>query len=1050
MNLSGISIRRPVLATVLSLLIVVAGAGSLGRLPVREYPDVDNPVVSVRTVYAGASPETVETAITEPLEQALNGIEGIRTISSVSASGSSSIDVEFVTSRDVDAAASDVTNAIQAALGRLPEDAEQPVVSKTGANQQAIMWLSLRSSTKSLEELSDLAERVGQPMLQILPGVARIIIGGQRRYAMRVWLDPRRMEALGVDAADVRRTLVEGNVELPAGLVEGDTRRFTVRANAMLDDPAAFGRLIVREEGGRIVRLEDVAKIEMGSSNYNSITKYGGVPVIGLGIVKQSRANELEVAEAVEQTIPRLREALPSDVELEKVVDNTTFVRASLAEVWSTLFEAFILVVLVNWFFLRSTATTLIPSAAIPVSVVGTFAVLYALDFSVNTLTLLALVLAIGMLVDDAIVVLENVFRHVEEGTPPLEAAYTGSKEVGFAVLVTTISLVAIFIPLSLLTGTSGRLFREFSLTMAGSILISMFVALTFIPMLCARYLKPPKKSHGKVYLAIERFFAWLDEKYAKGLSWAVVNPKKIVGFLLGNVVASVLLFYFLPKTLTPVEDRGRILTFVKAPQGATLAYTDRTLKEIEAEMAKVDEVQGYFSAIGLAIGGPSSTSSGIVFARLKPWEERKTSQQELVASFFPKFIRLPGALAFPINPPALGGGSREVEFVIKSSSASTDELSAVAEELAARARMVPGLVNVDTNLLVSNPQLDVRIDRSRAADLGISVADIGQTLQILLAEQETGDFVLKSKQYDVIPSVAPEFRSTPEQIGTFPIRTREGRLVPLASVLEVKSSIAASELRRYALERAATVSASLAPGFQLGDALAAVEGIAKEILPPGYTTALSGASREFAESSAAAVQLFLFSLLFIYLVLAGQFESWLDPFVIILSVPLGLLGALLTLYFAGQSINLYSQVGIILLLGLVTKNAILLVEYANQLRERGLVLLDAVIEAGKTRLRPILMTSTTTILGAIPLIIASGAGAESRRAIGYSVVGGLTFATALTLLVIPVVYLLVNRFAERMGIATVSRAIEPVPVIPAPVPLPSREESHERRAAGK
>lgn len=1024
MNFSEICISRPVFATVINLLIILAGLACYLTLPVREYPDVDNPVVSISTVYIGASPETVESAITEPIEQTLNGIEGIRNIASISSFGRSSINVEFIAGRDIDLATTDVTNAVQRALGELPDLAERPVVAKSGANSFPVMWLSIYGDEYSAVDLTDIADRIAKPPLQVLSGIAEVLIGGQRKYAMRIWLDPQKMAERRVDASDIRRTILESNLQLPAGEIEGNAGKFTILADAQIDDPTLYSDLIIRDDGDVQVRIKDVGWVELGSASYSTITRFNGEPIVGLGIIRQSRANQLEVSHAVRELIPRIQDVLPKGVTLSVSVDSTIFVEESLKEVWTTLAIAFVLVLLVNMFFLRSFATTVISSIAMPVSLIGTLSVLYTLDFSVNVLTLLALVLATGLLVDDAIVVMENIYRRQELGEDRMLAARRGAKEVSFAVIVTTISLAAVFIPLSLLTGSTGKLFREFSLTMAGSILISLFVALSLIPMLCSHFLNV-SRSHGRLYLLIERFFVALNHGYERTLLWAVRHRWLIFLFLVTNVILTVGMFRLIPSTLVPVEDRGQFLTVIRAPQGSTLAYTFHTLEKVEKRVQQFPEVEGFFAAIGLGIGGPPNASDGVVFTRLRPWDEREVKQQQIVGRLFPEFFGYPGAFAFPINLPSLGQRSvNDIEFIMKSETASLDEFTQVTDAILGRVRQLPELINIDTDLRLDNPQLNIVFDRERAADVGVPISSIAQSLQVLLAQTKVNEFILRNKQYDVITALSGPFRSIPEQINDIYVRARDGSMTPLSGLIRVVSVAAPARLNRYDLQRSATITASLAPGSTLGAALAKVQAIAQEELLPGFTTALGGAAREFVESSAEVYVTFAIALVFVYLVLSAQFENFFHPITILVSVPLAVFGALTTIWATGNTLNLYSQIGLILLIGLVSKNAILLVEYANQARARGKDMVDAVLEAGKNRFRPILMTSVTSILGAVPLLMATGAGAESRQPIGAAVVGGLTFSTMFTLLVVPVIYLLVVSLAERFGFNTVPPAI--------------------------
>jgi multidrug efflux pump len=1032
MWISDVSIRRPVLATVVNLLVVLAGVWAFRYLPVREYPDVDPPTVSVRTAYVGASPQTVENTITIPLEEALKGVEGIRTVTSTSSLGESAVSIEFESGRDMDLAANDVTNAIQAALTQLPDEAERPTVAKAAAGSRALIWLSVQGDGWAAPDLTDVAERIVKAPLQVLPGVADIVIGGRRKYAMRVWLDPDKMAAHRVDPSDVRRTILDNNLQLPAGAIEGDARQFKVLADAQIDDADVYENLIVRYDGDRPVRLRDVGRVELAANNYGTITRLNGKPTIGVGIVRQSRANELELSGRVLGMLPELRKAVPDGVTIKVAVDQTIFVKASLKEVWETLAIAFVLVVLVNLIFLRSLTTTFIASIAIPGAAVGTFFILNAFGYSINVLTLLGLVLAIGLLVDDAIVVLENVYRHQELGELPREAALRGTREVGFPVIATSVSLLAVLVPLGLLTGATGRLFREFAVTVGASIVISTFVALTLIPMLCAQFLKL-NKAPGAVSRAIDAPLRLSERLYEQALDWAVSHRVAMLGLLAGSVGATWWLYREIPETLVPVEDRGQFLTIVRAPEGATLAYTDRTLKEAEALVEAIPQKEAYFAAIGLSIGGPASASNGLVYTRLVPWEDREVTQQQIVAGLFPKYTAMPGALLFPVNPQSLGQGSlKDLEFIVKSSMAELDEFAGIVESLLEHVRGVPGLVNVDADLRLDDPQVRVVFDRQRAADLGVSVRQVTEALQLMVAEGKTDEFILRNKQYDVIASLFPSRRSQPDQLGRIQLRNREGDMVPLDNLVRHVTTAAPPALMRHGLERSATISGNLAPGATLGPVLRDVQRLAERDLPEGYTTALGGASREFAEASSELLLTFLFALVFVYLVLSAQFENFVHSLTIMLSVPLATGGALATLWATGQTMNLYSQIGMVLLIGLVAKNAILLVDYGNQRRARGAPLVDAIVEAGKTRFRPIVMTSVTSILGALPLVLAAGAGAESRHPIGAAVVGGLLFSTVFTLVIIPDVYILLTAAAERNGLGMNPPAIDLDEGVPA------------------
>ncbi len=1025
MRLSDVSIERPVFATVMSLLILVAGAASYFSLPVRELPDVDNPVVSVSTIYVGASPETVEASVTQPLEEGLNGIEGIRNIDSLSAFGFSSINVHFDADRDVDVAATDVSNAIQRTLGNLPQEAERPIVRKAGANNSPIMFINVFGEGYSAADRTDIADRLVQTPLQILPGVAQAIISGERRYAMRVWLDPARMAARHVDALDVRRAIQESNLQLPAGEIEADTRKFTINADARLVDPAQFAEIVIREENDAPVRIRDVGWAELGSENYQMVTRFTGRDTVGVGIVRQSRANELEVSAAVHAKLAQIQKTLPAGIESSVAVDWTDFVRQSLHEVSLTLAIAFAVVVLVNLFFLQSRTSTFVASIAIPISLVGTFVGMAVMGFSLNMLTLLGLVLSIGLVVDDAIVVLENVYRRQEHGEPPLLAARNGAREVGFPVLATTAALVAVMIPLGLMTGDTGRLFREFALSVAVAIAISAFVALSIVPMVCSRWLHVKERS-GRLSTAINTNVERVRDGYDRVLSFALGHRRAVALFFAGLLALMAFTFRFLPQTFLPVEDRGRFITFIRAPEGSTVAYTRAVLMKVEALLKATPEVKTWFAAIGIGFGAPASSSSGMVFTALKDFDKRERSQQEVVAELFPKFMQIPEALVLAFSPSSLQRQSNaDVEIAITSSSASLDEFAQAMGNILARARQLPMLVNVDSDLRLANPQLDIDFDRERAADLGVPVSAVSQALALLVSQSKADDFIMRNEQYDVVMALESPFRSVPEQLGQIHVRTLAGEMVPLSAVIEARPRVGPTFLNHYNLQRSATISANLAPGAALGPALSAVEEIVDQELPDGFGKALRGTSREFRESSATIYLTFGLALLVIYLVLAAQFESFLHPFTVLLSVPLATLGALLALALTGNTINLYTQIGIILLVGLVTKNAILLVDFANQERARGAGLIDALRRAGHTRFRPIVMTSATAILGAVPLVVPMGPGWESRAAIGTAVIGGLLFSTVFTLVLIPVFHFGVINFAERLGLRTIPPRVE-------------------------
>jgi len=1013
-KLSEIAIGRPVLAAVMSLAIVLLGAISFGRIGVREYPDVDPPVVSVTTFYRGASPSVVETEITDVLEEQFATLEDVKTMTSSSREQGSSITIEFELGRDVDQAANDVRDRVSRIRGSLPREAEDPVIAKVDVDAQPIMWIALNSETHTTLELSDVAERVVKDRLQRLPGVGSIFIGGERRYAMRVWLDPQRMAARGLTAQDVERAVGRANAEIPGGRVEGEEREFSVRTMGELETPEEFARIIVRRQGENVVRLGDVATVEIGAEDERTATRYNGRPTVGLGVVKQKNASTVAVAQEVRAAIPRLQEELPAGMRLEQAFDSAVFIEESIAEVRNTFLIALGLVILTVLVFLKSVRATLIPVVAIPVAIVGTFTAVYALDFSINIITMLALVLAIGLVVDDAIVVLENIFRHREMGRTRRQAAFAGMQEIGFAVIATTISLVSVFLPVAFLTGTVGRLFREFGISLALAVIISSFVALTLTPVLCSLLLGEVRKRTARNWRerSFEAFFDGLNRSYAATLRWVMARPLVLLAAIVVVVGTSGWFYQQLPRELVPTEDRGAAFGIVIAPEGATLDYTDRYMRQVEQVLLDVPERQSLFTATGLGFGGPGRVTNGFLFLRLKPRDERDRSQQEIVQSVFPRLMGIPGVLAFVINPPSLGGrgNTSPVEYVLQGDDYQT--LGQAVQAFMERANELGYLVNLDTDLRLNKPQLEIRIDRERAAQLGVSVTDIGTTLETFLGGRVASEFTRGNKKYDVITQVRPSDRARPDVIRNLYLRGEAG-LVQLANVVKVTETVAPKELNHYNRVRSATITANLAPGADLGQALDDLDAIAADVLPGGVRTDLAGQSLEFRESTGSLTFMFGLAVVFIFLVLAAQFESFVHPVTILLSVPLAVVGAIVSLFFLGQSLNIFSQIGLVMLVGLVAKNAILIVEFANQLRARGLEVGDAVVEAASIRLRPILMTSLSTVFGILPIAIGFGAGAESRRPLGIAVVGGVLFSTFLTLVVVPVVYRLLARFTE-------------------------------------
>ena len=1014
MKLSHISIQRPVLAIVMSLAIVLFGVISFTQLPVREYPDIDPPIISVVTLYRGASSSVVETEITDQLEEQFATLEGVKTITSSSREGGSVITIEFELNVEVNEAANDVRDRVSRIRGILPQEIEDPIISKVDANAQAVVWLALSSISHSTLELSDFSDRVLKEKIQRLPGVGSVIIGGERRYAMRVWLDPLRMASHRLTTYDIESALRNENAEIPGGRIEGARREFAVRTRGELSQPEEFGAIIVSQKGNNIVRLRDIADVQVGAEDERTAARWNGEPAVGLGIVKQSKASTVDVAAEVHASLPELSKLLPEGMKLDVAYDSSEFIVDSISEVQETLLIALVLVVLVVLAFLKSFRATIIPSLAIPISIIGALAAVYFAGFTINILTLLGFVLAIGLVVDDAIVVLENIYRHMEMGKSKLQAAIDGSKEIGFAVVSTTIALVAVFVPLAFLSGNVGRLFNEFGIAVAVAVLISGFVALTLTPMLSSKILKPLHgTSKNWTSRSFDAFFDNLNKFYDRLLRGALRHRILIITGAVVVLLFGFVLFRFLPSELVPTEDRGVGFGIVIAPEGATLEYTDNYVREVEKILLALPEREGLFTATGLGFGGPGSVTNSFMFLNMKSRGDREKSQQQIVQELFPRLLAIPGVLAFVINPPSLGAdfSANPIEYVLQGDS--YEELNEAVNSMMGEASKLGYLLNLDSDLRLNKPQLDIHIDRERSSGLGVSVADIGSTLETFLGGRVVTDFKRGTKQYDVILQVKPEARSTPDAIQNLYIRSNGG-LVQLANIVNVEKTVAPKELNHYNRIRSATISASLVPGVTLGQALDDLDRIAQEKLPSGIKREYAGQSLEYKTSSSALYIMFLLAIVFIYLVLSAQFESFIHPFTILLSVPLAVFGALLTLFVFGESLNIYSQIGLIMLVGLVTKNSILIVEFANQQQEKGLSLIEAIVEAATIRLRPILMTSFATIFGILPIAIGLGAGAESRRPLGLVVVGGMLFSTFLTLVVVPVVYTLLARFIGK------------------------------------
>ena len=1015
MVLSDISIKRPVFATVLSLLIVVFGLAALLDLPVREYPDIDPPEVSIATDYTGAAAEVVDSQITQVIEGAISGIEGIRSIESSTEQGESRTSIEFNISRDVDIAANDVRDAVSRVADELPEEADAPVVQKADSDARPMMWITLRSDVWDSAELTDYADRVLVDRLSVLDGVADVRIGGERRYAIRVWLDRDRLAARDITVAEVEQALRANNVELPAGSVDSSTRNFTVRAEGRLSNVEQFRNLVVRRDGNDLLRLGEVADVQMGVESDVGRLRANGKTAIGMGVIRQSKANTVAVSDAVQAELDEIRKTLPSEVSIAESYDESIFIRASIKEVVTTLAIAVSLVILVIFLFLRSWRATLIPAVTIPVAVIGAFIGLGFLGFSINVLTLLAIILAIGLVVDDAIVMLENIQRRIDNGEPPLLAAYRGARQVAFAVVATTLTLVAVFVPISFMGGNIGRLFAEFGFTLAAAVIFSSFVALTLAPMLCSKWLKhSPETVEGhRLWAASEKILNGMANGYGRALDFSLRQPGLLIGLGIVGLVIAVVIFPKLPQELAPIEDRGVIIMPTSAPRGSTVEYTDHYVSQAEEKLLPYLD-DGVANRMLSIVGFRDEEDNAFMILGLNEWDQRDVRQQQITSEIRGKLADISGVRVIAVNPPGLGQGGfdQPVEFVVAGSDYET--VQRWSEMLVEKAKENPNLLNVDTDFELTRPELRVTIDRERAADLDITVQDVGLTLQTMLASRQVTTYLDRGQEYDVIVQARDRDRATPSDLSQIFLRPRQGgELIPLAALVSLEEIGANPDLRRIDRLPAVVISASLADGYDLGAALNYLNNLAADNLPPEARISYKGMSQEFQESTNAIYITFGLAFVIVFLVLAAQFESWIHPLIIMLTVPLAVTGALMALLWSGISLNIYSQIGIVMLLGLMAKNGILIVEFANQLRDQGYSVRDAILEGAVLRFRPVLMTTISTVFGAVPLVIATGAGAESRAAIGMVILGGLVFATTLTLFLIPVLYNLLARFAK-------------------------------------
>jgi multidrug efflux pump len=1015
MQLAETSIRRPVFATVLSLLIMLVGAVSFNRLSVREYPKIDEPVVTVTTRFAGASSEVVEAQVTKILEDSLAGIEGVDVITSSSRQERSQISVRFSLSREADSAAADVRDKTSRVRQRLPQGIDEPVIAKVEADAFPVIFLSMSSDTHNALQLSEMAETLVKPLLQTAPGAADVTIFGQRLFSMQVQLDADKLAAYRLTIQDVEDALRRSNLEVPAGRIESNLREFNVTTATDLQRPQEFAQVVIRTVNGYPVRIADVGQVRQGPADERSSVRLNGREAVGVGVIRQATANPLDLSAGVRQLMVKLQKDLPSGVMLDVANDNSVFIDRSIQAVYQTIIESSVLVALVIFVFLRTLRAAIIPLVTIPVALIGTFSLMALAGFSINTLTLLALVLAIGLVVDDAIVMLENIYRHIEDGMSPFKAAIHGSREVGFAIVAMTMTLVAVYVPLAFAPGRTGRLFTEFALALAGAVLVSGLVALTLSPMMSSVLLRHnPNPWWFDRFM--ERVLQGVTDGYSAVLAWTLKVRWLVVLIMVGSGVVSWAVLSDIKRELSPIEDRGVVLAQLNAPDGATLDYTNRYARAIE----KIGDNYPEFDRVFSTIGNPT-VAQGNVFFRAVPWEERKRTTLEMAREMTPRVSGLSGVTAFPITPPSLGQGfsQRPISFVIITSD-SYQNLSQTVRAFQDELAKNPGFVQVDSDLRLNKPEFRMEVDRERAADMGVSVEAIARSVETMLGGRNVTRYKREGQQYDVVVKTTPTGRDTPDDIEKIFVRGKGDAMIPLSALVKIREVVVPRELNHFGQRRSATITSNLSPDYSVGEALNFMDATAQKVLKPGYATDLNGSSREFRKSSDSLTLVFLLALVFIFLVLAAQFESFIDPLVIMLSVPLSMAGALVALKWSGGTLNVFSQIGLITLVGLITKHGILMVEFANQLREQGMDMLQAIKQSAAQRLRPILMTTGAMVLGAVPLALATGAGAESRRQIGWVIVGGMSLGTLLTIFVIPTMYTLLARKYAPGAIKTV------------------------------
>lgn len=1005
MSISSLSIRRPVLASVMSIVIVLFGLISFFYLGVREYPSVDPPVVTVSTTYIGANADVIESQITEPLEESVNGVAGIRTLSSVSREGQSTVTVEFELEIDLEAAANDVRDRVSRAQRNLPSDAEPPVVTKADADTSPIVFLNINSDRRDLLELSSIAENTFKEQLQTIPGVSEIQIWGSKEYSMRMWMDPIRLAAYQLTPLDVQNALNSENVELPSGRIEGMSTELSVRTMGRLATTEEFNNLIIHEENGQKIRFRDVGYAELGARNERTVLKRNGVPMVGVVAIPQPGTNQLSIAEEFFERVERIEADLPDDIEMAVGFDTTEYIQQSISEVQQTVFIALGLVVMVIFLFLRDLRTTIIPVIVIPIALIGAFFVMYVAGFSINVLTMLAIVLAIGLVVDDAIVVLENIYAKMEKGLPSVEAGILGSKEIFFAVVATSLSLVSVFLPIMFLGGTTGRLFREFGVVIAGAVIISSFVALTLTPMLATKILTKGAEKN-RFYRYTEPFFTWVNDAYRSSLE-SFMRHRWLAFVVIGITCGFIVLLYSnLPEELAPQEDRGQIRMFATAPEGASFEYMDSYVDQMIASVQEnVPELDAMNTVTSPGFGSSGAVNSAFAFLNIGDADNRDRSQQEIAGQLSGLMSQLTGAQTYVSQPQSIGNrrGGLPVQYVLQAQT--LQQLKDVIPEFLREANNDENFIFAEVDLKFNQPELRVQIERNRARSLGVSVRDIAQTLQLSLSGNRFAYFIKDGKQHWVIGQMVRERRNAPIDLKTIYVRNRDGELIQLDNLVTVTDEISPPQLYRFNRFNSATISAQLASGKTVGDGIKAMDAIADRVLPQNIVTDLSGTSRDFAESAASLIFIFILALVLIYLVLAAQFESFIDPLIILFTVPLALFGTLLSIWYFDQTLNIFSQIGAIMLIGLIAKNGILIVEFANQRQEQGLSIMESIMDAAAVRFRPILMTSISTILGILPIALALGAGSESRSSMGIAVIGGLLIGSFFTLYVIPAMY---------------------------------------------